>query len=100
MVLGIHITLCMTELDFLEKNFCPNIWENGPKRAKTGIFIEFIDRFGHYFLLNWFYNQNLYCYIPAEIPHLGKFLFLIIWGKMLSANQIARFFNQPYLQNK
>ena len=23
-----------------------------------------------------------------------------IWGKMFSANQIAGFFNQPYLQNK
>ena len=30
----------------------------------------------------------------------GKIFVLEIWAKMFSANQIARFFNQPYLQSK
>ena len=30
----------------------------------------------------------------------GKILVAEIWAKMFSANQIAGFFNQPYLQNK
>ena len=30
----------------------------------------------------------------------GKMLVHKIWTKMFSANQIAGFFNQPYLQNK
>ena len=46
----------MTELDFLEKKLGPKNWENGPK---TGFF-EFTEKFGHYFLMNLFYNGNLY----------------------------------------
>ena len=33
------------------------------------------------------------------IPYLEIF-FPEIWAKMFSANQIARFFNEAYLQNK
>ena len=33
------MTLCMTELDFLEKTFCPNIWENGPKMGQKQGFL-------------------------------------------------------------
>ena len=40
----------------------------------------------------------IYC-VPAQIPYLGFFI-PQIWAKMFSANQIAGFFNQPYLQNK
>ena len=37
------------------------------------------------------------CGVPAYIPYLGKFLFLVYEPK---CSQIAGFFNQPYLQNK
>ena len=33
-------------------------------------------------------------------PIFGKVFVPEIWAKMFSANQIAGFFNQPYLQNK
>ena len=59
-MLEIHIKLCVTEPDFPEKLvLSQNLgkWnKNGPK---TGFF-EFIERFGHYFLLNLFNNENLY----------------------------------------
>ena len=41
----------------------------------------------------------IFC-VPAQIPYLRNFFALEIWVKMFSANQIAEFFNQPYLQNK
>ena len=75
-MLEIHIKLCVTEPDFPEKLvLSQNLgkWnKNGPK---TGFF-EFIERFGHYFLLNLFYNENVYCCVPPQIPYLRKFLFL------------------------
>ena len=33
-------------------------------------------------------------------PVFGKIFVPEIWAKMFSANQIAGYFNQPYLQNK
>ena len=38
--LEIHMKMCMTEPDFLEKIFCHQIWENGPKivEQKAGFF--------------------------------------------------------------
>ena len=39
----------------------------------------------------------MYC-VHAQIPYLGKFLFLRYGPKW--TNQIAGFFNQPHLQNK
>ena len=43
------------------------------------------------------------CCVSAQIPFFGKIFVLKkkkkkkIWAKMFSANQIAGFFNQPYL---
>ena len=37
------------------------------------------------------------CCVPAQIPYLEKNFVPEIWVKMFSANQIAGFFNQPYL---
>ena len=34
---------CMKGPDFLEKKFCPQNWENGPKTD----FFEFIEKSGH-----------------------------------------------------
>ena len=64
-------------------------------------YLNLLDRFGQKFLLNLFYNKNL-CYLLYSFtnPIFGKIFVPEIWAKMLSANQIAGFFNQPYLQNK
>ena len=53
MVLETYINLCMTELDFLGKIFLPQ------KLGKCASFLKFIEKFGHYFLLDLFYNENL-----------------------------------------
>ena len=48
-----------------------------------------------------FYNENLYyllCFCTNSI--FREILIPEIWAKMFSANQIAGFFNQPYLQNE
>ena len=39
----------------------------------------------------------IFC-VPAQISYFEKFLFLR--AKILSANQITGFFNQPYIQNE
>ena len=71
--------------------------KNGPK---TGFF-EFIEKLGHLFVLDLFYNENLY-YLLCSCTNtiFGKIFVSEIWAKMSSAYQIAGFFNQPYLQNK
>ena len=40
------------------------------------------------------------CFVPAQIPKLGKVFVPEIRAKMFSASHIAGFFNQPYLWNK
>ena len=86
---------------FSRKNVLPQKlgkWiENGPK---TGFF-EFIEKFCHSFLVNLFYNENLYYLLcSCTNPIFGKIFISEIWVKIFSANQIAGFFNQPYLQKK
>ena len=101
MALEIPMKLRVTELDFPEKNFLPQNLEKWTKnKPKTGFF-EFIDQFCHWFLLNLFCDENL-CYLLCSCTSsiFGKILVSEIWAKMFSANQIAGFFNQPYLQNK
>ena len=81
----------------LEKHFCPKNLGHGPK---IGIF-ELKENFGCYFSLNLFYNENLYhlrCSCANSM--FGKNLFPVIQTKMLSANQMAGFFNQLFFQNK
>ena len=97
MVLENHMKLCMAELDFPEKKFLP---PKLGKWTKSGLF-KFIEKFCHYFLLNLFCNQNFYHLLCSSTnPIFGKIFVTEIWAKMLSANQIAKFFNQPYHQNK
>ena len=86
-MLEIHVK-CMTEYDI------------GKMFQKTGFF-KYIGKFYHSFLLNLFCNENLY-YLQFSYtnPIFGKILVPEIRAKMFAANQIAGFFNQPYLQNK
>ena len=91
----------MWQSDFPEKFFLPpnvgKLAKNGPK---TGLF-EFIGKFCYWTLLNLFYNKNLYYLLcSCTNPIFGKILVPEIWAKMFSANQVAGFFNQPYLQKK
>ena len=99
-VLETHMKFCTTNPDFLVgKFFAPEKQENG---SEIGFF-EFIEKFRLQFLLNQFNNENLFFIlkVPAQIPYLEKVLFLRYGPKYcLSANQIAEFFNQPYLRNK
>ena len=48
-----------------------------------------------------FYNENVYCLLSSSTnPVFGKNLFPELWPKMLSANQIASFLNELFLQSK
>ena len=77
MVLEIHMKLCVTA-GFSWKKF-----------------------FAQKFLLNLFYNDNLYYLLcSCTNPIFGKILLPEIWSQMFSANQIAEIFKQPQLQNK
>ena len=80
----------------LEKLFCPKNWGNEPKIR----FFESNEKFGHYFSLNFFYNENILFAMFCTILMYGKNLFSEIWAKMLSVSQTARFLNQIFLQNK
>ena len=100
MVLESHVT-CVTELDSLGKFFLPlklgKETQNGPK---TGFF-QFIGKYGNWYLMNLIYNENVYYLLcSCTNPIFGKNFVPEIWAKMFSVNQIAGFFNQPYLQNK
>ena len=68
MVLETLIMLCMAEPGFL-KNFCRKNWGN---RSKIRFF-EFRGKFGQWFSLNLFYNENLYYLLCSWInPIFGE----------------------------
>ena len=95
MVLETYMKLYLTEPDFYGgggggggENVAPKIGKTNQKCAK----------FGHYFLLNLFYNEILYYLLcSCTNPIFEKIFVSEILAKMLSANQIAGFFNQRYL---
>ena len=101
MVLEIHMKLYMRELDFQERFFLVLKLGKWTKNwSKTGLF-EFFEKFGDQFLLHLFYNENLYYLLcSCANPIFEKNFVSEIWSKMFSANQIAGFFSQPYLQNE
>ena len=48
MVLETHMTLCMTEMDFLKKKkFSLQNWENEPKMDPKQGFLNLLKKFGH-----------------------------------------------------
>ena len=72
----------------------------GQKWAKNGFF-NLLENLGINFYWIWSIMKiYIICSVPAQILYLGKFFVPEIWAKMFSVNQIAGFFNQPYLQNK
>ena len=68
----------------------PNLW-----------FFEVIEKFGHYFFWNLIYNESLY-FLLCSCTNLISWNKSVLkkWAKILSTNQIARFLNLLYLQNK
>ena len=68
--------------------------------AKNRLF-DFKEKSGHSFSLNLF-HKFFFCYLMCSCtnPIFGKNIFPEIQAKMLSANQIAGFLNQVFLQNK
>ena len=85
MVLEMHIKLCVTELDFLGKNFMLQNLGNWTKNSPKAGFFESIERFGCYILLNLLFNENLYyflCYCKSLI--FGKTFLPEIWAKLFS----------------
>ena len=98
MVLETNMKLYATEPDFLEKIFLlQNLgkWtKNGPK---TGIF-EFIETFGHSFLLNLFYNKNLYYFLcPGTNPIFRKIFVPEIWAKCSQPIRLQDFLINHFL---
>ena len=87
-MLETHMQLCVTEPDFPEKSFAQKIGKMGQKQ----IVLNILKNFGINFYWICSIMKIYICCVPAQIPE--------IWAKMFSANQIAGFFNQPYLQNK
>ena len=87
MVVETHFRLCVTEPHFLEK-LSPKIEEMAQKIG----FFEFKEKFGHWVLVNMFYNENLYCCAPCTNPIFGENLVPEIQTKMFSVNQIGGFF--------
>ena len=83
---------------FSRKKIFPQNGENGTKNEPKTEFFKFIEKNFMYFLLN---DENLYHLLcSCTNPIFGKIFVSEIWAKMFLANQIAGFFNQPYLQNK
>ena len=73
MVLETHIKLCMTEPDFLEKFSLHQKVEKWTKNVLKTEFFEFIEKFGHSFLLNLFFNENSdYLLCSCTNPIFGK----------------------------
>ena len=83
--------------DFLERLFCPKNLGNEPKV----IFLNLKIKSGYRFLLNLFYNENLYYLLcSCAKPIFGKNLFLEIYAKIFSTNKFAGFLNQLFRQNR
>ena len=74
MVLGSHILLCMTELDFFKKIFQP---QKLGKWAKNRVFLNLLENLVINFFSVWS-KKKLYniCCTLAQITYLGKILFL------------------------
>ena len=97
MVLDARVLLCVTDPDSFLKKFLSQNWENGPKIR----FFGFIGKFSNQCFLNLVYKESSYYLLYSYTNSiLGKNLVPEMWGKILSANQIAGFLDGVYIQNK
>ena len=78
MVLETHGKLCLTELDIFGKEvFAPKIGKMGLKYAKNSFFLELLKNvvINLYWICSIMKINIIYC-VLAQIPYLGKILFL------------------------
>ena len=82
MVLKVHMKLCVTELDFWEKNFfAPKLRKRVKMGQKHGFF-NLLENLVINFLLNLIYNRNLYYLLcSCTNPIFGKVFVPEIWPK-------------------
>ena len=100
MVLETHMNLSVTAR-FSRKIFLAPKSGKWTKNCPKTEFFEFIEKKIYCILLNLFYNENLYYLLSSCMdPIFEKNFVPEILVKMFPANQIALFFNQPYLQNE
>ena len=100
MVLETHMKLCVTELDFLEKFFWPKCWENGPKMGQKQGFLKLLKDLviKFYWICSIMKTYIIRC-VPAQVPYLGKILFLR-YGPKYSQSIRLKDFLINHLQNK
>ena len=93
MVLENCVKLCLTEPDFPEKVFLlQKLGKWTKNRPKTWLF-QFIENFGHYFLLNLFYNEDIYYLLcPCTDPIIGETFFLRNGPKCCQPIRLLDFF--------
>ena len=87
MVLETHVKQYVTEPDFLEEKILPPELGKWTKKWPETEFFELIEKFGHQFLLDLFYNENL-CYLVCSCTNtiFGKIFVPEVWPKMFSAS--------------
>ena len=97
LVLGTYTKLCVTAGFSGKILFAPKMGKMGQKQGFLNLLKNLVINF------YWIYSiMKIYiiCCVPAQIPYLGKFLFVRYRSKCSQANQIAGFFNQVYLLNE
>ena len=73
---------------FRENSFCPPNWENGPKIGQKQGFLNLLENLVINFYWIWSVMKiYIICFVPAQIPYLGKIFVPEIWAKIFSANQ-------------
>ena len=92
-----YMKLCVIELDFLEKIFCPPNWERLPK---TGFFFNLLK----HLVINFYWICSIMKIYSIAVFlhrfHIGKLFFLRYGLKCFQPIRLQDFFHQPYLQNK
>ena len=62
---------------FQKRFFCPKNWKNGPKAGQRQSFLNLLKNFAiNFYWICSIMKINIICCDPAQIPYLGKFLFL------------------------
>ena len=77
---------------FQRKIFLPENWENGPKLGQKQVFLNLLKNF----LINFYWICSIVkiyivCPVHAQIPHLGKFLFLRLGQNVLGQSDCRIF---------
>ena len=89
------MTLCVTELDFLKKKFFfwSQNWEKGPKMSQKQNFLNLLKNLviNIYWIYSIMKKYLVFC-VAAQVPYLGKFLFLRYGPKCSQPIRLQDFF--------